>query len=202
VQASRPAPDAPAAAYDDWALRALQALGRFQLLAAVREGPQGVEGLNRAVEHLLRGAGLLEAPRGGWYAGRPVMVTHNDPALGLMNGDVGIALPAPVPERPEAGLVLRVAFEGGPNRPVHWVLPSRLRQVQTAFAITVHKSQGSEFDHAALVLPAQASPVLTRELVYTAITRARLRFTLVGSPGGPEVLEAALRRRVERVGGL
>lgn len=202
VQASRPAPDAPAAAYDDWALRALQVLGRFQLLAAVREGPQGVEGLNRAVEQLLRGAGLLEAPRGGWYAGRPVMVTRNDAALGLMNGDVGIALPAPVPERPEAGLVLRVAFEGGPGRPVHWVLPSRLRQVQTAFAITVHKSQGSEFDHAVLVLPAQASAVLTRELVYTAITRARKAFTLVGSPAGHEVLEAAIRHRVERVGGL
>ena len=202
VRASRPAPDAPAAAYDEWALHALQALGRFQLLAAVREGPQGVEGLNRAVEQLLRGAGLLEGPRGGWYAGRPVMVTQNDPALGLMNGDVGIALPAPVPERPEVGLVLRVAFEGGPDRPVHWVLPSRLRQVQTAFAITVHKSQGSEFDHAALVLPAQASPVLTRELVYTAITRARKAFTLVSSPAGPQVLEAAIRRRVERVGGL
>ena len=189
-------------AFDDWAQVALQALGRFQLLTALRDGPQGVEGLNQAVEGWLRGAGLLEAPRAGWYPGRPVMVIRNDPGLGLMNGDVGIALPAPVPDRPEAGTVLRVAFPGSAERPVHWVLPSRLRHVQTAFAITVHKSQGSEFDHAALVLPAQASPVLTRELVYTAITRAKKRFTLVASPAGPEVLEAAIRRRVSRVGGL
>ncbi|TNF61073.1 MAG: exodeoxyribonuclease V subunit alpha, partial [Burkholderiales bacterium] len=200
--ASRPAQGAAMALHDEWALQGLAALGRFQLLAALRDGPQGVDGLNRAVEHWLRGAGLVEATRSGWYTGRPVMVTRNDPGLGLMNGDVGIALPTPVPDRPEAGTVLRVAFHGGPGRPVHWVLPSRLRQVQTAFAITVHKSQGSEFEHAALVLPAQASPVLTRELVYTAITRARRCFTLVNSPAGPQVLEAAIRRRVERVGGL
>lgn len=202
VWSTRPAPAADEATLDAWAQQALQALGRFQLLSALREGPQGVDGLNRCVEAWLRSAGLLEVPRAGWYPGRPVMVTRNDPGLGLMNGDVGIALPTPVTDRPEAGAILRVAFPGDVRRPVHWVLPSRLRQVQTAFAITVHKSQGSEFDHAVLVLPAQTSPVLTRELVYTAITRARHRFTLVGSPGGPEVLEAAIRRRVERVGGL
>ncbi|MEZ5647138.1 MAG: exodeoxyribonuclease V subunit alpha [Burkholderiaceae bacterium] len=203
LRQSRPPLDADAEAFDHWAEAALLNLAQFQLLAAVREGPQGVDGLNRAVETWLRTAGLLDDPRGGWYMGRPVMVTRNDRALGLMNGDVGIALPAPMPG---GGSVLRVAFAGSTGstsaQKVHWVLPSRLRQVQTAFAITVHKSQGSEFGHAALVLPAQASPVLTRELVYTAITRARERFTLVTSPGGPAVLENAIGRRVDRVGGL
>ena len=113
-----------------------------------------------------------------------------------MNGDVGIALAA-------QGGRLRVAFpaEGG-SRAIRWVLPSRLQAAETVFAMTVHKAQGSEFDHAALAMPAELSPVLTRELVYTAITRARRFFTLVGPGGLDGVLGQAIRRRVLRASGL
>jgi exodeoxyribonuclease V alpha subunit len=154
------------------------------------------------VTALLRAQGLLEAEQGGWYAGRPVLVTRNDYALGLMNGDVGVALSVPfaLPGEALAQRRLRVAFAaaelpGG----IRWVLPSRLRAVQTVFAMTVHKSQGSEFSHAALLLPDRMSPVLTRELVYTGITRARHWLTLVAQR---DVLLEAAQRRVERVGGL
>ena len=167
------------------ALQALQALSRFQLLCALRDGPQGVQALNALAAHQL---GL---PTQGWYAGRPVMVTHNDYDLGLMNGDVGLCLP-------NQG-VLRVAFGNGAGG-VRWVLPSRLDAVETVFAMTVHKSQGSEFEHVTLVLPAQGAPVLTRELLYTGITRARLRLSL-WCPSAA-VLDATVQRKVLRSGGL
>jgi exodeoxyribonuclease V alpha subunit len=174
------------------------------LLCAVRQGPFGVEGLNQRIAELLCAEGLTSAAQ-GWYEGRPVMVTRNDYALGLMNGDVGItlAVPARGASAPAAGTILRVAFPAGDGSGgIHWVLPSRLQSVETVFAMTVHKSQGSEFTHAALVLPAWPSRVLTRELVYTGITRARHWFTLASADGGSSVLHAAVRRRVERTGGL
>ena len=188
---------------DDWAAGVLQAHGRFQLLCALRQGSWGVERLNRQIALWLQSAGLLAASE-GWYAGRPVIVTRNDYELGLMNGDVGIALAA-------QGGRLRVAFpaEGG-SRGIRWVLPSRLQAAETVFAMTVHKAQGSEFDHAALAMPEALSPVLTRELVYTAITRARRFFTLVGpaaegeasSRGLDDVMARAIRRQVQRASGL
>ena len=180
---------------DDWAAGVLQAHGRFQLLCALRQGSWGVERLNRQIALWLQSAGLLAASE-GWYAGRPVIVTRNDYELGLMNGDVGIALAA------QDGR-LRVAFpaEGG-SRAIRWVLPSRLQAAETVFAMTVHKAQGSEFDHAALAMPAELSPVLTRELVYTAITRARHFFTLVGPGRLDSVLGEAIDRRVLRASGL
>ncbi|MDT7833652.1 exodeoxyribonuclease V subunit alpha [Aquabacterium sp. OR-4] len=219
MQAQQPPADAPAGAFDDWARAVLAAQAGFQLLCALRSGPQGVAGLNARIVALLRDEGLLPpaamaqpgvpgaagAPGAGgeWYAGRPVLVTRNDYGLGLMNGDVGVTLARPdaAGGRPR----LRVAFAAGDGSgAIRWVLPSRLRAVETVFAMTVHKSQGSEFAHAALVLPARLSPVLTRELVYTGITRARQWFTLVPAvPAGPvDVLRAAVQRRVERVSGL
>lgn len=200
MQAAPPA-DASAADFDAWAEGVLQAYGGFQLLCAVRRGPYGVEGLNRRIAALLQAEKLVDA-KGEWYPGRPVMVTSNDYGLGLMNGDVGItlALPPPADAPDPARPVLRVAFaaaEGG----IRWVLPSRLRDVETVFAMTVHKSQGSEFGHAALLLPQERSRVLTRELVYTGITRARQRFTLVLPPGAEGVLEQAIERRIRRAGG-
>src|SRR5206468_4276907 len=110
---------------------------------------------------MLQAAGLTSAAS-GWFLGRPVMVTRNDYGLGLMNGDVGITL-----RLPAAGeWKLRVAFPAGDGSGgVRWVLPSRLQAVETVFAMTVHKSQGSEFGHAALLLPERMSRVLTRELV-------------------------------------
>jgi exodeoxyribonuclease V alpha subunit len=180
---------------DAWAHTVLQAHAQFQLLCAVRRGPYGVEGLNARIAALLHAEGLTPSAS-GWYAGRPVMVTRNDYSTGLMNGDVGIALLVPGAGASGEGL-LRVAFassDGG----IRWVLPSRLAEVETVFAMTVHKSQGSEFAHAALLLPAEPSRVLTRELVYTGITRARSWFTLAIPSGAQAVLEFALARRTRQ----
>lgn len=180
----------------------------FQLLCALRKGPYGVDGLNARVARVLMRRGLIGDER-GWYAGRPVMVTRNDRALGLYNGDVGITLPDPA-----AGGRLRVFFpieeetagEASAlevpsfHRGVRAVLPSRLEAVETVFAMTVHKSQGSEFRHVLFVLPEGANPILTRELVYTGITRAKSRVTLAGTRR--ETLEGAIERRVVRASGL
>jgi exodeoxyribonuclease V alpha subunit len=195
----RPGADADADAIARWAAAVLDAHDAFQLLCALRRGPWGVEGLNRRVARLLHGQGLIE-PRGEWYAGRPVLVTHNDYELGLMNGDIGIALALP---GVRAGApVLRVAFPAGDgNGGIKWVSPSRLQSVETVFALTVHKSQGSEFAHAALALPDSFSPILTRELIYTGITRARSFLTLV-MPDGRSVLDDAVQARVQRASGL
>ena len=201
----RPTPELPAddPAWEDWARAVLDAFDRFQVLCAVRKGPWGVESLNRHLAELLQRRGLLPAAQ-GWYEGRPVLVTRNDYGLGLMNGDIGIALM--IRERPlHAGeperLVLRVAFprNDGSGR-LRFVLPSRLTEVETVFAMTVHKSQGSEFAHAMLVLPDTRSPLLTKELVYTAITRASRDFTLLETRAG--IFEAAVAQPVRRLSGL
>jgi exodeoxyribonuclease V alpha subunit len=199
MRATQPAPGASPEALAQWAAGVLKAHGEFQLLCALRRGAWGVEGLNRRIARLLQAQNLID-PRGDWYAGRPVLVTHNDYELGLMNGDIGIAFALPV----EAGAppVLRVAFPAGDGAGgVKWVSPSRLQGVETVFALTVHKSQGSEFAHAALVLPDTYSPILTRELVYTGITRARTFFTLA-VPEGRSVLERAVHAKVRRASGL
>jgi exodeoxyribonuclease V alpha subunit len=193
----QPGPTASDLDYNAWARDLLQGLARFQLLAAVRAGPWGVEGLNAWVEGLLAKAGLIE-PKAAWYAGRPVMVTQNNYALGLMNGDIGISLY----RHEKGGQRLRVAFPASDGSgAIHWVLPSHLSAVETVYAMTVHKSQGSEFDHAVLILPPSDSPVLNRELLYTAITRARRKLSLV-LPAGANSLERALARRVQRASGI
>jgi exodeoxyribonuclease V alpha subunit len=194
---TRPAPDADRESWDRWATAILTLHARFQLLTPLREGPCGVPALNERIAAALDREGLIARPANGeWYAGRPVLVTGNDYGLGLMNGDVGIALRAPRDfADPDAGETLRVAFASGPDT-LRWVLPSRLRHVETAYAMTVHKSQGSEFAHAALVLPEERAPVLTRELVYTAVTRAREAFTLLCAD--ESVLAEAVSRRVAR----
>lgn len=205
LREERPAIDCAADADDwpEWAKRVLKAFDDFQLLCAVRKGPWGVEGLNPRIAAALHKRGLLEGEQ-GWYEGRPVLVTRNDYSLGLMNGDIGIALRLPEPaERPgdTAQTVLRVVFprndgSGG----LRYILPSRLNAVETVFAMTVHKSQGSEFAHTALILPDTLNPVLTKELVYTAITRAKHWFSLIESRHG--VFDEAVRRRVDRQSGL
>jgi exodeoxyribonuclease V alpha subunit len=125
------------------------------------------------------------------------MVTQNDYALGLMNGDVGICLLRPY----QGKLILAVAFASEDScKAVRWVLPSRLQQVETAYAITVHKSQGSEFSHAVLVLPDHFSPVLTRELIYTGITRAAKLFSLVCAKS--DLLRLAIEQKVQRHGAV
>ncbi len=178
--------------HDQWSASVLQAFEGFRLLCAVREGEWGVAGLNDSIAQRLEEHDLLKR-RGDWYVGRPVMVTRNDYATGVYNGDIGLVLPDP-----ERSSSLRVYFSDGGQ--VRSVLATRLRNVETAFAMTVHKSQGSEFSHTVLVLPREASSVLARELVYTGITRARQRFTLL-TPN-PGVLPDAIRRRTERTSGL
>ena len=175
-----------AACTDSQAIDLLKSFNEFSVLCAVRDGPFGVAQLNAHIEKAL---GFTAT---AWYVGRPVMVTRNDYALELMNGDVGICLPGP-------DGILRVAFPSlGGN--VRWIVPSRLDSVETVFAMTVHKSQGSEFHHVLLVVPAHDSPVLTRELVYTGLTRAKENLTLWAPR--PEVLLQACNRRVLRSGGL
>lgn len=203
MQAERPAPDAESQAWDRWAGRVLAAFDQFQLLCAVRKGTWGAETLNERIAEALVKRGLLEQSH-GWYEGRPVLVTRNDYSLGLMNGDIGIALRLPEPpEFPGAPLreVLRVVFpRNDGSGALRHILPSRLSAVDTVFAMTVHKSQGSEFAHCALILPDSLNPVLTKELIYTGITRARHWFSLVESRAG--IFEQAVQRRVARRSGL
>ncbi len=150
----------------------LAAFARYRLLCALREGPFGVAGLNERIERLLLKQRRIRRPlaQSRWYIGRPVMIARNDSALGLFNGDIGVAMN-------DVGGALKVFFPL-PDGSIKAVQPSRLPPHDTAWAMTVHKSQGSEFDHTALVLPNHYLPVLTRELVYTAITRARRQLTL------------------------
>jgi len=195
----RPQADASPEDWDGWARQVLSAHDQFQLLCAVRKGPWGVEGLNQRIETLLASKHLIKK-QGEWYAGRPVLVTRNDYALGLMNGDIGVTLAIQDPG--QKAPVLRVAFPNyDGDRLIKWVNPTRLNDVETVFALTVHKSQGSEFTHTALALPNRPNPILTRELLYTGITRASRWFTLVNG-GTDENLMAAVGRQVLRNGGL
>lgn len=190
--AGSPPPGADEAAHAAWVTRVVRRFERSRLLCALREGDWGVAGLNARIEAHLRRQGRIRAE--AWYPGRPVMVTRNDPALGVHNGDVGVALPS------ADGRSLRVWFVDGEGLAPRSVLASRLAAVETAYAMTVHKSQGSEFEHVVLVLPPQMNPVLTRELVYTGITRARTAFTLVAPD--PTAWARALQRRTRRASGL
>ena len=178
---------------------ALEAFGRYRILCALREGPFGVHRANEAAERALRGAGLIPKRERGaspWYPGRPVMVTRNDYALALFNGDIGLILPDP-----EADGVLRAFFPPPPggDGAVRRLHPNRLPEVETVYAMTVHKSQGSEFDRLLLILPPADSPLASRELLYTGITRARRAVELCADPAA---LDQAARRRVHRASGL
>ncbi|WLE58598.1 AAA family ATPase [Burkholderia plantarii] len=167
-------------------------LNRFRVLCATRTGARGADEINlRVAAQVRRAVGVPLAVGAHWFAGRPVMVTRNDYALGLFNGDIGIALP-------DAQGALRVWFRGADGR-ARAVSPAALPPHDTAFALTVHKSQGSEFDEAALVLPAVFGRVLSRELVYTAITRARSRVQVIGPRA---VLAQAIATRTQRDSGL
>jgi len=167
-------------------------LERFRIMCALRKGHYGVLNLNKIVERIL-GAEHLIMPDGLWYSGRPILITRNDYNLGLFNGDVGLIFPDP-----ESGGDLRVFFktQDGSIRKIH---PGRLPEHETVFAMTVHKSQGSEFEEVALLLPDQFSPVLTRELIYTGLTRARKKVEVWGRE---DVFVEGVKRRIERSSGL
>lgn len=168
----------------------IAAFNQFRVLCAIREGRYGISGLNQAISHTLASAGLIQTHH-LWYAGRPILITHNDHGLGLYNGDIGITLPD------DTGR-LRVAFEM-PDRSIRHILPSRLPDHETVFAMTIHKSQGSEFNHTAMVLPDQPSPILTRELLYTGITRAKNQLDLFARKA---ILAQAIRQATVRDSGL
>jgi exodeoxyribonuclease V alpha subunit len=156
-----------------------------------------VETINRLTERILSRQGrILFNPRSGspWYAGRPVLINQNDYGLGLFNGDIGATL-KDAPGGSEGLTVFFTDASGALRR----FLPYRLPPHETVWAMTVHKSQGSEFEDVLLILPQTVSPVLSRELVYTALTRARKRITVFGKR---EVLSTAILRRLERTSGL
>ncbi|HUH65547.1 MAG TPA: exodeoxyribonuclease V subunit alpha, partial [Syntrophales bacterium] len=164
----------------------------FRILCAVRQGPFGVVTLNRIVERVLREANLIR-PEGRWYSGRPIMITRNDYNLRLFNGDFGVILPDY-----GQGKELRAFFrDAGGN--IRKLPPVMLPEHETVFAMTVHKSQGSEFESVLLILPDNDSPVLTRELIYTGITRAKKNVEIWGAEG---IFRTAISRRIMRTSGL
>jgi exodeoxyribonuclease V alpha subunit len=171
---------------------ALASFDSFRILCAVRKGPYGVEALNSLCEGILAEMGRIDRV-GPWYHGRPVMVTVNDYNLRLFNGDVGIAL-----ADTGRGGEIRVFFPA-PDGGVRSLSPVRLPPHETVYAMTVHKSQGSEFDRVLLILPATDSEILTRELIYTAVTRAKRGVEIWGDE---KVFVDAVGRRVRRSSGL
>ena len=165
---------------------ALAELVKVRVLCAHRRGPFGITRWNAQFEEWLAAGG---ARLTGFYVGRPVLVTANDRANELFNGDLGVVV--------TAGPNVRVAF--GTGSEPRLVPPARLSSVETVHAMTIHKSQGSEFEHVVVVMPHQDSRLATRELLYTAVTRASNRVTLLGSEAS---VRAAIGRRVLRASGL
>ena len=172
--------------------KAFDLFNRFRILCALREGPHGVHYMNILVEQVLKNEGLIKR-NGRWYIYRPVLITRNDYNLRLFNGDVGITLPDPNLENE-----LRVFFPATDGS-MRTFPPLRLPDHETVYAMTVHKSQGSEFDHVLFLMPDRSVPVLTRELVYTAITRAKEKVEVWGKE---EVFQGAVSRRIGRISGL
>jgi exodeoxyribonuclease V alpha subunit len=175
---------------------ALAELSSFRVLSALRRGPFGVERLNRNIEGILREAELIPPQVTPRYAGKPILITQNDYQLQLYNGDVGILLPdREAKENPEQ---LWAWFIGKENK-LRRFAPARLPQHEAAYAMTVHKSQGSEFDRVLFILPDADASVLTRELIYTGLTRARSQVELWWNEA---VFARAVTRRAERNSGL
>jgi exodeoxyribonuclease V alpha subunit len=171
-------------------LQRLQANNQFQLLCAHRKGRWGVEELNQSIENLLRKQNLVSG-QGHYYHGKPIIISRNNYQLNLFNGDIGVLTHSQSGE-------LKAYFSTSDNG-IRELSPARLPTNLTAWALTVHQSQGSEFDHVLLVLPEELSPVLSRELIYTAITRARKSIRIMGSR---DVLEQAITARTNRQSGI
>ena len=165
---------------------------KFRVLCPFRVGPYGVESLNRAIEKILREERLIVGPQNA-YPGMPILITQNDNPLRLYNGDIGILLPDP------ADSSHLLAWFAGDDGGLRRIPPARLPEHEPAFAMTVHKSQGSEFDTVLLILPDKESPLLTRELIYTGLTRARNRVEVWFQES---VLRAALAQKIQRGSGL
>ncbi|WP_438971885.1 ATP-binding domain-containing protein, partial [Methylophaga sp.] len=166
----------------------IQAFEQFRVLAALKSGPQSVMSVNRLMSRFLAHRGWRTAQT--FYQGRPIMITQNDYRQHLFNGDVGMLL------RDDDGK-LKACFDFG--EALRWVNLNRLPAHETVFAMTVHKSQGSEFDAVSILMPDEISPILNRELLYTAITRARKTVAILATE---QVLRHTVHRRHQRESGL
>jgi len=171
---------------------ALNAFNAFRILCAVKKGPFGVLQMNSYVTEILKSKKLID-PVKRWYHGRPIMITQNDPIIGLYNGDIGLIFKDKADQN-----VLKAFFIGADNV-IKKYLPARLPEHETVYAMTVHKSQGSEFNHILLVLPEKQSKVLTRELLYTGITRTKKHIDIWGMP---DTFCAAIQKQIYRQSGL
>ena len=177
--------------------RVLELFNRFRILCAVKFGALGVIEINRLTEEILNRNGFIELDNLStypWYRGRPVLITRNDYNLELFNGDIGITMPEPDSKSKD----LYVYFSGVAGKPRRF-FPHRLPEHETAYAMTVHKSQGSEFEMVLLILPNQDYPVLTRELLYTGITRAKKHISIWGRE---EIIKSTILRKINRNSGL
>lgn len=169
-----------------------EAFESFRILCALRQGPFGVTAINQQIESILEAKRLISG-NGAFYCGQPVMITRNNPQLRLYNGDVGLILADPGRDGH-----LSAVFRDGPGL-FRQLSVQRLPVHETVYAMTVHKSQGSEFDQVLLILSDTDSPVLTRELIYTGITRARKQARIWSAEN---IFISAISRRIQRVSGL
>lgn len=171
-----------------------KALKNFQILCAVRKGKFGVENLNNLIEEILIEKGLINK-KGLWYHGLPIIISKNDYSLQLYNGDIGIVV--------EENNKLFVYFEeeqvGKNKHPYKRINPLQIKSYEPVYAMTVHKSQGSEFKNVLLVLPDKKSIILTRELLYTGITRAREKFQVMAEK---KIFINACKKKIYRMSGL
>jgi len=176
---------------------AIKKFDKFKVLCALREGPYGVSSLNHAIENILAERGFIQT-EDEWYHGRPVIITGNDYNLGLFNGDTGIALKDPDgKDNSDDDSSVYVFFSNGDGmRKIH---PNRLTSCETAYALTVHKSQGSEYDQVLVILPDRVLPIVTRELIYTGITRARLKVEVLSNG---TIFRQGVLEKIERASGL
>ncbi len=172
--------------------KALEAILSVKVLSALRRGPTGVDHWNQLVENYLRSEDLKGYS--DWYAGRPVMVTKNDYLNNVFNGDVGVAIAKEDLNRDDRFQVWFERAEGN-----QMVEATRLDQIATQWAMSIHKSQGSEFEHVVVSMPPPPSRILTRELLYTAVTRAKKKLTIVATE---ESITEAIKREVARSSGL
>ena len=187
VEAGRAAFEA-AAAGD--AKAALEAMAKHRILCAHRRGPHGVRRWNQQAEAWIAEEVEGFDPFGRWYVGRPLLVTENNYELKLYNGDTGIVI-----RRPDGSLA--AAFERGDE--IVELSPTQLEAVETVYAMTIHKSQGSQFEAVSVLLPPESSRITSRELLYTAATRTRERLTLIASA---DAIRAASEHPVARASGL
>lgn len=171
-------------------------MSNFQLLSAHRRGKDGVEGLNEQIERLL---GIRKPAGSPWYAGRPVIMTRNDYQQGLFNGDLGITQHKKSTAPQELWVGIPAFDKEQQQEVIRLRRPAQLQQMETCWALSVHKSQGSEYENVLLALPGNDSPVLTRELLYTAVTRAKQHICIAGSEA---LIRTAVSRKTKRFSGL